>query len=63
MSSLSEATALEMPLLKEEEEEKVEGNLGISLWEGAGTAGADTGLWGDLETKAFYEDLPGITAV
>ena len=39
-----------------------EGVPGISLWEGAGTgANVDTGPWGDLETKSFYEDLPGST--
>lgn len=43
-----------------EEAEEEDGVGGISLWDGGGGAGQDYGPWGDAETKAFYEELPGL---
>jgi hypothetical protein len=47
-------------LLCQEEVEEEDGAGGISLWDGGGGAGQDYGPWGDAESKAFYEELPGL---
>ena len=64
LTSLQEATGLDLlPELKEEEEEDV-GKSGISLHIG-GSSSADMsyGPYGDAESRAFYEDLPDLLSL
>jgi regulator of nonsense transcripts 2 len=66
-TSLSECMNEDLPELKiEKEEEEKEG--GITVWEGSG-GGIDkeeyaaSGLFGDPETRSFYEDLPDLLSL
>jgi len=69
VTTLSECIGQDMPSLEIEKEEE-EGGTGLTVWEAGrdgsggadeagGTAGAG-GLFGDPETRAFYEELPDL---
>ena len=65
LTSIQEATGLDLlPELKEETEED-NGKSGISLHVGGGPGGGDLsyGPYGDAETRAFYEDLPDLLSL
>eukprot|EP00601_Ochromonadales_sp_CCMP2298_P029516 CAMPEP_0173333230 /NCGR_PEP_ID=MMETSP1144-20121109/4763_1 /TAXON_ID=483371 /ORGANISM="non described non described, Strain CCMP2298" /LENGTH=1288 /DNA_ID=CAMNT_0014278143 /DNA_START=84 /DNA_END=3950 /DNA_ORIENTATION=+ len=64
VSTISECTAMAMPVLQVEKEEE-DGTGGLSVWADGREAEdpiAKGGLHGDPESRAFYEDLPDLLA-
>jgi regulator of nonsense transcripts 2 len=62
VEALSDIMSLQMPQLKEEENEEADGGgPGVELWrKGGDEDGADFGPFDDEETRAFYCDIPDL---
>ena len=59
VTSISECSSQPLPALAVEEE-SIDANSGISVYEGASKSAADCAPFDDIETKSFYEDLPDL---